>query len=113
MNIHVASFFDQAAHPPCRFVNLSGNPQFLLREADSLSFGKFKKALYRFNNRFYIVGVITLKNYLSRYIIRASFSQERMQYLAEPSKVAYRAKDGSEEKVFDALVWLPAMPCHC
>jgi hypothetical protein len=50
---------------------------------------------------------------LARYIIRASFSQERMQYLAEPSKVVYRAKDGSEEKVFDALVWLPAMPCHC
>jgi hypothetical protein len=34
-----------------------------------------------------------------------------MQYLAEPSKVVYRAKEGSEENVFDALVWLPAMPC--
>jgi hypothetical protein len=43
---------------------------------------------------------------LARYIIRASFSQERMQYLAEPSKVVYRAKDGTEEKVFDALEWL-------
>ena len=40
---------------------------------------------------------------LARYIIRASFSQERMQYLAEPSKVIYRAKDGTDEKVFDAL----------
>jgi hypothetical protein len=44
-----------------------------------------------------------MKN-LARYIIRASFSQERMQYLAEPSKVVYRAKDGTDEKVFDAPV---------
>jgi hypothetical protein len=57
---------------------------------------------------------------LARYIIRASFSQERMQYLAEPSKVVYRAKDGTEEKVFDApvsstgqaLEWLAAMRSH-
>jgi hypothetical protein len=27
-----------------------------------------------------------------------------MQYLAEPSKIVYRAKDGTEEKVFDASV---------
>jgi hypothetical protein len=57
---------------------------------------------------------------LARYIIRASFSQERMQYLAEPSKVVYRAKDGTKEKVFDApvsstgqaLEWLAAMCSH-
>jgi len=49
---------------------------------------------------------------LARYIIRASFSQERMQYLPEPSKVVYRAKDGTEEKVFDALEWLAAMCSH-
>jgi hypothetical protein len=49
---------------------------------------------------------------LARYIIRASFSQERMQYLAEPSKVVYRAKDGTGEKVFDALEWLAAMCSH-
>ena len=41
---------------------------------------------------------------LAGYILRASFSQERMQYLAEPSKVVYQAKDGTEEKVFDAPV---------
>jgi hypothetical protein len=41
---------------------------------------------------------------LARYITRPSFSQERMQYLVEPSKVVYRAKDGTEEKVFDAPV---------
>jgi len=39
----------------------------------------------------------------------ASFSQERMQYLAEASKVVYRVKDGTDEKVFDALEWLAAM----
>jgi hypothetical protein len=26
-----------------------------------------------------------------------------LAYLAKPSKVVYRAKDGTEEKVFDAL----------
>jgi hypothetical protein len=40
---------------------------------------------------------------LARYIIRASFSQERMQSPAEPSKVIYRAKEGTVEEVFDAL----------
>ena len=43
-----------------------------------------------------------------------------MQYLAEPSKVVYRAKDGTKEKVFDApvsstgqaLEWLAAMCSH-
>jgi len=57
---------------------------------------------------------------LARYILRASFFQERMQDLAEPSKVVYRAKDGTEEKVFDApvsstgqaLEWLAAMCSH-
>ena len=41
---------------------------------------------------------------LARYILRASFSQERMQYLEETSRVVYRAKGGTEEKVFDAPV---------
>jgi len=49
---------------------------------------------------------------LARYLIRASFSQERMQYLPEPSKVIYWAKDGTEEKVFDALEWLAAICSH-
>jgi hypothetical protein len=46
---------------------------------------------------------------LARYIIRASFSQERMQYLEEPSKVVYRAKEGTEGKVLDASGW-PSCP---
>jgi len=32
--------------------------------------------------------------------------------LAEPSKVVYRAKEGSEEEVFDALEWPGAMCFH-
>jgi len=51
---------------------------------------------------------------LARYIIRASFSQERMTYLPDESKVVYRSKDGKSEKTFDALEWLAAMPaCAC
>jgi len=44
---------------------------------------------------------------LARYIIRASFSQERMTYVPEESKVSYQSKDGKHEKIFDALEW----PC--
>jgi len=40
---------------------------------------------------------------LARYIIRASFSQERMTYVKEESKVVYRSKGGKNQKVFDAL----------
>ena len=51
---------------------------------------------------------------LARYIIRASFSQERMTYLREESKVLYQSKDAKQSKNFDALEWLAAMPaCAC
>ena len=43
-----------------------------------------------------------LKN-LARYIIRASFSQQRMQYLDQEGKVIYTAKDKKTSKVFPAL----------
>jgi hypothetical protein len=54
---------------------------------------------------------------LARYIIRASFSQERMTYLPEASKVIYESKacprhrsgNAQKEKVFDAL---EAMSSH-
>ena len=49
---------------------------------------------------------------LARYIIRASFSQERMSYIPEESKVIYQSKDGKEEKILDALEWLAAMCSH-
>jgi len=40
---------------------------------------------------------------LARYVVRASFSQERMTYLPDESQVLYRSKDGKNEKTFDAL----------
>jgi hypothetical protein len=45
---------------------------------------------------------------LARYIIRASFSQERMTYIRDEAKVIYQSKDVREEKIFDALEW-PAL----
>ena len=49
---------------------------------------------------------------LARYIIRASFSQERMQYLDEEGTVVYTAKDGAATRNFPALEWLAAMCSH-
>ena len=49
---------------------------------------------------------------LARYVVRASFSQERMTYLPDESQVLYRSKDGKNEKIFDALEWLAAMCSH-
>ncbi|MBU0699054.1 MAG: transposase, partial [Proteobacteria bacterium] len=57
---------------------------------------------------------------LARYIIRASFSQERMTYLRESGQVEYRSKacprprlgNGKQTKVFDALEWIAAMCSH-
>jgi len=49
---------------------------------------------------------------LACYIIRASFSQERMAYHREFAQVEYQSKDGTQTKVFDALEWLAAMCSH-
>jgi hypothetical protein len=49
---------------------------------------------------------------LARFIIRASFSQERMQYLDQEGKVVYTSKDGRTSKSFPALEWLAAMCSH-
>jgi hypothetical protein len=49
---------------------------------------------------------------LARYVIRASFSQERMQYLDNEGTVTYAAKGGNNRKVFDAQEWLAAMCSH-
>ena len=45
-------------------------------------------------------------------IIRASFSQERMTYIPDESKVVYKSKDAKEERTFDALEWFAAMASH-
>ena len=37
--------------------------------------------------------------------VSASFSQERMSYIPEESRVIYQSKEGKEEKIFDALEW--------
>jgi hypothetical protein len=57
---------------------------------------------------------------LARYIIRASFSQERMRYLEQEGTVVYKAKacpkgrsgNGKDQKTFPALEWLAAMCSH-
>jgi hypothetical protein len=49
---------------------------------------------------------------LARYIIRASFSQERMQYLDQGGKVVYTSKNGKSSKIFPALKWLADMCSH-
>jgi hypothetical protein len=43
-----------------------------------------------------------------RYIIRASFWQERIPCLPEESRIIYRSKD-NRKKIFDTLDWLAAM----
>ena len=49
---------------------------------------------------------------LAHYIIRASFSQERMQYLDQEGTVVYRSKRGETTKSFPAMEWLAAMCSH-
>ena len=55
---------------------------------------------------------------LARYIIRASFSQERMIYVAAKdssdgvAKVIYQSKDVKTSKTFDALDWLAQLVTH-
>ena len=44
----------------------------------------------------------TMEN-IARYIVRASFSRERMTFIPEELKIIYQSKDGKAEKVFDAL----------
>jgi hypothetical protein len=47
---------------------------------------------------------------LARYLVRSSFSQERMTYVSEESIKG--PLSGKEEKAFDALEWLAAMCSH-
>jgi len=49
---------------------------------------------------------------LARYIIRATFSQERMTYVPEAGSVIYQSKNGQSSRVFDTLEWLAAMTSH-
>jgi hypothetical protein len=47
---------------------------------------------------------------LARYIIRASFSQERMQYLDQEGTVVYTSKDGATTRNFPALETVRGAP---
>jgi len=49
---------------------------------------------------------------LARYIIRASFSQERLSYIADKSKVIYKSKTGNDSKEFDALDFIASICSH-
>jgi hypothetical protein len=55
---------------------------------------------------------------LASYIIRASFSQERMRYIPEDqssgstAQVIYQSKDGKTAKIFDAIDWLAQLTTH-
>jgi len=54
---------------------------------------------------------ISMEN-LARYIIRASFSQERMEYFPDESKVTYMSKYSKEVKEFSPLEWMAALSSH-
>lgn len=49
---------------------------------------------------------------IARYIIRASFSVERLSYISEASKVIYKSKKGSETKEFDAIDFIASLASH-
>jgi len=49
---------------------------------------------------------------LARYIIRASFSQDRMKYYPDEAKVTYKSKYGKDTKEFSSLEWMAALVSH-
>ena len=49
---------------------------------------------------------------LARYIIRISFSQERMKYYPDQAKVTYQSKYGKGIKEFDCLEWTATLIFH-
>ena len=49
---------------------------------------------------------------LAAYLICSSFSQQRMEYRPEETKVTYLSKDRKEKKSYDATEWLAAMGSH-
>ena len=48
----------------------------------------------------------------ARYLIRASFSRERMTYHREIGQVEYHSKEWNGTRVFDVLEWLAAIYSH-
>ena len=62
-------------------------------------------------DRIYPRSASSMEN-LARYIIRASFSQERMNYIVEQSKVIYKSKNGNDTKEFDVLDFIASIASH-
>jgi len=62
-------------------------------------------------DRIYPKDTMSTEN-LARYIIRASFSQERMKYFRQEAKVTYRSKYSSKVKEFSSLEWMAALVSH-
>ncbi len=58
------------------------------------------------------LGCATSMENLSRYIIRASFSQERINYVREDLKVIYKSKDKTDSKEFDAIDFIASLANH-
>ena len=61
--------------------------------------------------RIYPHGSQSMEN-LARYIIRASFSQERLSYVVNESKVIYKSRKGNDTKEFDAIDFIASICSH-
>jgi len=49
---------------------------------------------------------------LKGFIIRASFSQERLNYISEDSRVIYKSKNGSDTREFNSLDFIACLSSH-
>ncbi|MGM0366937.1 MAG: transposase, partial [Actinomycetota bacterium] len=49
---------------------------------------------------------------LARYIIRASFSQKRMEYFPDKEMVTYQSKYGKKVAEFNPCQWMAALTSH-
>ena len=49
---------------------------------------------------------------LARYIIRASFSTERLNYISESSRVIYKSRTGNDTKELDATDFIASITSH-
>jgi len=63
------------------------------------------------SDRIYPGDTQSMKN-LARYIIRASFSTERLNYISEDSRVIYKSKTGNDTKEFEALDFIASITSH-
>ena len=62
--------------------------------------------------RGFIPGVLKSMENIARYIIRASFSVERLSYIRDDSKVIYKSKNGKDTKEFAVLDFIVCIASH-